>query len=251
MSADILGQWLIAETVDVGRHALLVLLERDGSREAVVVELRQIVRSHYVAPDVAAKRFAELGAPKSAELLRDHLPTSKKARSGDLGEILATEVAERRLGYEVPVRRLRWKDGRDTALRGDDIVGLSRGEGNMLQFLKGESKSRAALASAVLEEAAESLDRDRGRPTRHSVLFVADRLREQGKDELAKELEEAVLQGFRSCTIEHMLFTFTGSNPRGFLHAHLSACRRRRRRHAVGVRINDHSNFIAMLFGGL
>ena len=138
------------------------------------------------------------------------------------------------------------------ALRGDDIVGLSRGAKNKLQLLKGESKSRAALATEVLNEAAEALDRDRGRPSRHSVLFVADRLREQGKDDLAKDLEEAVLQGFRGYTVEHLLFALTGSNPENLLSEHLKACARKRsRRHAVGVWIKDHGRFIDKLFGGL
>jgi hypothetical protein len=252
MSGHPLDKWLTGKTSDVGRHALLLLMECDGARAKIMGRLREIVRSHYVAPEAAAKRLADLGAPQTAALLREHLPTSKKARSGDLGEILATEIAEYRLAYAVPVRRLRWKDGRDMSLRGDDIVGLARGAKNKLHFLKGESKSRAALATAVLDEAAEALDRDRGRPSRHSVLFVADRLREQGKDDLAKELEEAVLQSFRGCTVEHLIFVLTGSNPESLMSEHLKACaKRRRRRHGVGVRIKDHGEFIDELFEGL
>ena len=252
MSGHPFDEWLTARTSDVGRHTLSVLLEANDARAEILDRLRQIVRSHYVAPEVAAKRLADLGAPQTAALLREHLPTSKKARSGDLGEILATEIAECRLAYAVPVRRLRWKDGRDMALRGDDIVGLSHGAKNKLLFLKGESKSRAALASAVLDEAAEALDRDRGRPSRHSVLFVADRLREEGEDDLAKELEEAVLHSFRGCTVEHLLFVLTGSNPENLMSEHLKACsKRRRRRHGVGVCIKDHGEFIDELFGGL
>lgn len=252
MSVGILDRWLTAKTDGVGRHVLSVLSEIEGARFEILEEFRCIVRDHYVDPEITAKRLTELGAPKTAALLREHLPTSKKARSGDMGEILATEVAECRLGYKVPVRRLRWKDGRDMALRGDDIVGLSRGAKKKLQFLKGESKSRIALAITVLDEAAEALDRDRGRPTRHSVLFVADRLRDQGRDDLAKELEEAVLQSFQGCTVEHLLFVLTGSNPEKLLFEHLKTCKTKlRRRHAVAVRIKDHGKFIEELFRGL
>lgn len=249
--ANILKRWLTAEGRDIGKHRLLLLKETDGTRASLLGELRDLLRSHYVSPDVMARRLADLGAPKTAALLNEHTPITKKARSGDIGEILATEVVESHLAYKVPVRRLRWKDGREMALRGDDIVGLARGEENKLKFLKGESKSRAVLSTSVVDEAIGSLARNGGRPSRHSVLFVAERLREQGNDELAKNLEEAVLHSFRSCTVEHCLFVLTGNNPENFLRPYLEARRtKRRRRHAVGVRINDHGDFIDTLYGG-
>jgi len=252
MSGHVLPQWLTNSVTDVGRHSLLLMWERDGTRSSILADLRTIVRSHYVDPELAARRLTALGAPQTAQLFREHLPTTKKARSGDLGEILATEIAEQHLQYKVPVRRLRWKDGRNMALRGDDIIGLAREKKGKLMFLKGESKSRAALSMAVLDEAGTALDSNLGRPTRHSVLFVAERLWEQGEDSLAEELEEAVLQSFQGMRVEHMMFALTGSNPRNLLTDHLKAgTRKLHRRRAVGVLIKDHGKFIEELFGGL
>jgi hypothetical protein len=238
-------------TEEIGNHSL-VLLEVQIEQNRAIEKLRQIVREHYIAPETTAKRLAALGAPRTAALFKEHLPTSKTSRSGDIGEILATEVAESRLAYEVPIRRLRWKDGRDMALRGDDIIGLLHGKKNRLQILKGESKSRAKLASTVIDEASDALSRDRGRPTRHSVLFVAERLREQSKDDLAKELEDAVLESFRECSVEHLLFVLTGTDPKNLLSNHLKLCaKKKHRRHTVGVRIKEHAKFIYELFEGL
>ena len=226
-----------------------VMTEVDGARVKISDDLRLMVRGHYVAPDVTAKRIAELGAPQTAQLLREHLPKSKKVRSGDLGEILATEIAESHLGCVVPIRRLRWKDGREMALRGDDIVGVMYEGKKKLRFLKGESKSRVQLAKGVIDEAASALDRDMGRPTRHSALFVAERLRERGEDDLARDLEQAVLQSFQGHTVEHFLFALSGNNPESLLSEHLKECeKKKRRRHAVGVHISDHATFVAEVF---
>lgn len=138
------------------------------------------------------------------------------------------------------------------ALRGDDIIGVARDGQDKLLVLKGESKSRAALSTTVLDEAGRALDSDRGRPMRHSVLFVAERLREFGKDDLAEELEEAVLASFRGIPVAHMLFVLTGNPPKNLLETHLKgAAKKKRVRHAVGVRIKDHAKFIELLFGGL
>ena len=210
-----------------------------------------MVRGHYVDPTVTAQRIEALGAPKTARLLREHLPTTKRAKSGDFGEILATEVAEQQLQYEVPIRRLRWKDGRDMAIRGDDFVGFIDDKG-VFQLLKGESKSRAALSPSVLDQASAALDSNRGRPTRHSVIFVADRLRKQERHDLATKLEEAVLSGFRQVTVSHMLFVVSGNCAQQLLTTHLrSVVKRQRIRYAVAVRIPDHKDFISRIFKGL
>lgn len=252
MSEKILNHWLAAEITDVGRHIVTLLTEIDGARAKVIMDVQELARAHYVDPGIMAKRLAELGAPRTAKLLKENLPKGKRARSGDIGEILATEVAEHYLHYNVPVRRLRWKDGREAALRGDDLIGLSRDEKGSLRFLKGEAKSRAALTSTVLSDAGRTLDRYRGQPSRHSVLFIATRLREKGMDELAKELEQAVLASFKGIHIEHFLFTLSGNNAKKLLLTHLETCaKKKRRRYATGIRIKDHSEFISDFFEGL
>ena len=203
---DLLDRWLKGVKTRVGKHGLTVLSESRESRGTVSPELREIVRDHYMSPEMWSKRLEDLGAPETAKMLKELLPKSKRARSGDTGEILATEVAEQELGYTVPIRRLRWKDGRDAALRGDDIVGVAHDSSGKVQFLKGESKSRVTLKSSVINEAAQSLDAHMGRPSPHSILFVASRLRELGEDELATELEIATLGSFRGYYVEHLLF---------------------------------------------
>lgn len=171
------SKWLQCDQSAVGRHSLRVLTERDGSRASISDNLCELVRGHYVDPKLTAKRIASRGAPKTAALLREHVPTRKKARSGDLGEVLATELAEQQLQYHVPIRRLQWKDGREMALRGDDIIGVARNNKDKLLLLKGESKSRATLSTAVLDEAGGALDSDRGRPTRHVRFTISKAVR--------------------------------------------------------------------------
>jgi hypothetical protein len=252
----VLKRWLTTNSSSVGKHPLHVMTELAGVRAAVIDDVRAVVRTHYVAPEFAAQRVAALGAPATGKILRELLPKTKAARSGDFGEVLATEIAEQTLGFIVPVRRLRWKDGRNMALRGDDIVGIRiDADGKLVALLKGESKSYAKLTNAVIEKAAEALDRDRGRPGRHAVLFIATRLRETGRDEdaaLAVQLEGAVIAGFSGIAVEQFLFALTGIDPNTFLTNHLtSASKKKRPRHAVGVQIANHGDFIKLLFGNL
>lgn len=251
MAPHVIHRWLSRADEAVGAHRLMVFTEVAGGRDVCMADIRDVVRAHYVAGDIQAARLAAHGAVRTAALLREHLPTGKRARSGDLGEILATEIAEQHLGYEVPIRRLRWKDGREMALRGDDIVGVARGDDNRLRLLKGESKSRLALTTGVISAASTALGTEAGRPGRHAVLFVAERLREQGQDDLAADLEDAVLQSFRGIPVEHLLFTLNGNDARALLGTHLAGHEAAQTRYAVSVRITDHGELVHTLYEAL
>lgn len=174
--------WCDSQRDNDGRKRMWKFTERDGGRAAIAGDLIDTLRSHYDELDRIAEDIRELGFPGASAILAERFPRTARARSGELGEILATELVEEELGFEVPVRRLRYKDGREMALRGDDFIGARVDEAGDLYLLKGEAKSRAALAATAIQEARTALSRDDGRPTATSLLFVADRLMERDDD---------------------------------------------------------------------
>ena len=92
--------------------------------------------------------------------LSEAMPQTPKGRSGDLGEILATELVEEEIGLRVPVRRLRYKDGRNMAMRGDDFIGAGYdGAGEKVWLLKGEAKSNKVLGKATVTSARKVLEK--------------------------------------------------------------------------------------------
>ena len=101
MTDHVLHRWLSHNKGTVGKHNLLLLSEADGGRPACLDDLRAAVRAHYVSAQTG-KAAGSSRCSQAAHLLREHLPLGKRARSGDFGEILATEVAEQHLEYEVP-----------------------------------------------------------------------------------------------------------------------------------------------------
>ncbi|QVL48018.1 MAG: DUF1837 domain-containing protein [Thiocapsa sp.] len=88
-------------------------VEKPGGREEIREAFAKTIRSHYERLERIADDVARLGYKVAAEILRSALPQTTKGRSGDLGEILATELVEEETGLRVPVRRLRNKDGRN------------------------------------------------------------------------------------------------------------------------------------------
>jgi Cap4 SAVED domain len=211
----------------------------------------ETVRSHYDSLERIADDVEQLGYESAAAILRERLPRSKKARSGDIGEILASELTEERLGFNVPVRRMRYKDGREVALRGDDFIGAGYGEDDKLWLLKGESKSRIVLGKTTITSARKTLNRDNGRCTPHSLLFVADRLLDQGGDmeELGREMRtEVAAKALPASRIDHALFTVSGNAPPAALTDDYDALRQNRKQTVVNFRIEDHQDFIADIY---
>ncbi len=244
--------WCECEEEVTGRKRLWLLTEQAGGREQVWALLLEAVRGHYDNLERIAADAARLGYEKAAEILRTRMPTEERARSGDIGEILASELAEDTLGFRIPVKRLRFKDGRNMALRGDDFIGVVVAEGGQLRLLKGESKSRQELAKTAITEAREALDRDDGRCTPESLLFVADRLldsNDPADQTLGQALRDEIGQkSLPPGRIDHMLFTLSGNAPPPSLKADLDGAGADRNQYSVNLRIPDHGEFIGSVF---
>ena len=242
--------WCDTAIESVGTHELSIITSRpenisDG-RDAVAA----IVPEHYAAEEQVARILRRLGRPEAAAFIENKLPTTKSIRSGDLGEILATEYIASETPYDVPIKRLRWKDHRNMAMRGDDVIGLMRDQATgRLHFLKTEAKSRAALAGGVVTEAREGLDKEAGLPSAHALEFISARLMEAGEDALADAIDDALLKhGIAPHTVSHLLFTFSGNHPGNILRANLQGYAGGYPQNYVGVRIDAHGAFIADVY---
>lgn len=239
--------WCDRESTGDDQKQLWKLTERAGGRAAIEADLPDCIRSHYDDMERIAEEIRELGYPHAAAILAERMPRSNRARSGELGEILATELVEEQMGYAVPVRRLRYKDGREMALRGDDFIGILVDADGLLYLLKGESKSRAALARTTIAEARAALSKDGGRPTATSLLFIADRLMDHADDRrtLGRKIRnEVATRAAPPSRIGHVLFAMSGNTTPQALLDDLQAADTVRLQIVVHLRIEDHQAFI-------
>ena len=246
-------KWCKANREQDKRKRYWTYAEKHGGRDEIRNELAGTVRSHYDRLDRIADDVARLGFTVAAEILRAQLPQTAKGRSGDLGEILATELVEEEIGLRVPVRRLRYKDGRNMAMRGDDFIGAGyNNAGTDLRFLKGEAKSNKSLGKATVVSARKVLDRDNGRCTPDSLAFVANRLLESTDDndvQLGRRIRDEVgLKAVPADRIHHMLFTVSGNGPHASLKEDFSAAGTDRDHYVVNLHIDDHQDFIKEMY---
>lgn len=246
-----IDDWLDIEKWERGDSKILfVLREKDATRLDARPDLIERVRAHYDDPRHIAEDIAELGFPGAANILRERLPTDPRTRSGEMGEILATEFVEHQTRFRIPVRRLRYKDGREMALRGDDFLGVDEVNGR-INYLKGEAKSGQIMSTAVIRTARERLNDDNGRPTPISLLFITDRLLEgnEGDKVLGRQIRNAVGGGaIRASDVTHGLFTLTGNDRLDDLEADLNNAAGSHSHITVNLRIDDHQEFIGWIY---
>lgn len=247
--------WCDATREESDRKYYWTYVEKDGGRHGTHDMLIKTVRSHYDRLERIAEDVERLGYEIAGQILSSAMPETAKGRSGDLGEILATELVEEEIGLRVPVRRLRYKDGRNMAMRGDDFIGAGYDEaGEALWLLKGEAKSNIVLGKATVTSARSVLNRDHGRCTPDSLLFVANRLLESDDpddNELGRSLRDEVgLKSLRADRIDHMLFTMSGNGPHASLKEDLEAAEAGRDHYVVNVHIEDHQDFIQAMYEG-
>ncbi|MFT7009157.1 MAG: hypothetical protein ACJAXJ_003705 [Colwellia sp.] len=207
----------------------------------------------YADPQSIAETLARLGRPAAAQKLLTKIPEVKNIRSGDIGEVLATDYIEEYLGYNVPIRKLRWRDHRNMAMRGDDVIGIVVDQQQQtIKFLKAEAKANKALGRGILEDARKELDLDDGLPAAHALEFVAERLRETGNHALSNLIEKVQLvDGIRANQVEHLLFTFTASNPASLQKESFDAYNGNIKQTSVGFRVSEHQELITGVYQGV
>jgi hypothetical protein len=247
------GKWCDATRQKEKRKRYWTYVEKTDGRKNIRKDLTETMRSHYDRLERIAEDVGRLGYKTAAEILRAELPQTPRSRSGDLGEILATELVEEEIGLRVPVRRLRYKDGRNMAMRGDDFIGAGYGVNDpALCLLKGEAKSNKVLGKSTVTTARKVLNRDSGRCTPDSLVFVANRLLESNdKDDnkLGRAIRDEVgLKLLRPDRIDHMLFTVSGNGPHPSLKEDLEAAGTNRDVYVVNLHIPDHQEFIAEMY---
>lgn len=245
------NDWCDSTDTLLGNHHVRVMTGRPADAATGIQVTATAVPAHYAAEERIAAALAKLGKAAAAKMITDLLPQTPQIRSGDLGEIYATEWIDAHSGYRAPIKRLRWKDHRNMAMRGDDVIGMILDPATQrLRFLKTEAKSRIDLRAQTLEEARSGLDKDGGLPSSHALSFISARLMELGTDApLVDAIDEALYRhGIPPESVKHLLFTFSGNSPQALLTQTLQAYPGPIGQWGVGLHVDGHAAFVGAVY---
>lgn len=198
---------------------------------------------------LVAERHGKSGV---AGFLRDRLPTKKNARSGDMGEILATAYLDEEHGYVVGPSRLIDRDHQEWAMRGDDVLAARIDSNAELHLVKSEAKSRLKLGATTVESAREGLARNEEMPSPHSLSQFATRLLETANHAVGEAAIDVQLAGgVRPHQVSHLMFLFTSGDPSAHVSADLNAYNGSVGQLAITLKVRDHQKFIHDAYDGV
>lgn len=243
MSKKLFDDWL--EVAQSTANNVTLFQERLGSRAVGLDAFKELLADHFVGEEVVLKMG---GYEKAATTLKNSLPALTKTRSGDLGELLATEYVDAKTTFRVPFRKLRWKSDRQMPMHGNDIIAVEV-RGASVHVLKGESKSRSRFTPPHFAEAAKGLDEHDGRPNPSTLAFITKRLYELNRDKEAKVFEELQVDGaVPDKNIEHLIFALAGQDPSKQLAGAPQPKNSVIKRGGAAVVISDHAAFIEAVY---
>jgi hypothetical protein len=227
----------------IGAHRASVIESYDDATG--IATLAASLPNAYAAPEslaLIAERFGKKGV---AKLLRNKLPTTANARSGDVGEILATAYLHDECGYVVGPSRLIQRDHQEWAMRGDDVLGAKLDSDGKLRITKAEAKSRIKMGEKTVKAAREGLARNDELPSPHSLTQFAERLLIATESKVGKAvLDMQLSDGVRPDRVGHLMFLFTSGDPSTHVAADLNAYSGPVSQLAITLRVEGHQKFV-------
>jgi hypothetical protein len=244
MAHDLFRTWLGEDTAG-SSAAIRLFRENPTTRATALPILKTLLIEHFVG---AATVLAAGGYQHAADTIINSLPTRKQIQSGDLGELLAAEYLNAETAYTVPILKLRWKSDRQTALHGNDVIGIDSTRRSP-RVLKAECKSRVRFSPSDAREAVRGLDGHDGRPNPSTLAFITKRLYELGRDEEAsvfRDIQSA--RALRPRNVAHLIFVLSGNNPSAALSGAPPPANAGMARSSAAIVITDHSDFVTEVF---
>lgn len=242
-------KWCAVNTIPVGSCELRILTANAKKLDFAVKVVSAAIPDQYTSEYRLASIMKRLGKVKTAKFIENSLPTSKSVRSGDLGEVLGVTYLAEFTDFKLHVKRLRWKDHRNMAMRGEDVLAFSVNDKGKLLVLKGEAKSRKNLSETTIKEARKALAANNGLPSAHAMAFMATRYFEMGDKAMTDLLDRAQLEEqLPKSRVTHMIFILAGNDPTKHLKKDLLSYKGTMKQISVGVLVTTHQEFIQSVF---
>jgi hypothetical protein len=170
------------------------LSEQDGVRKDVVAGIRQMLATHHVSPEAEKRSRKQREAIKRLGLETQQtrlkrFPANPTTRKGNLAEIVMAEYVVAANGISLPVYRLRYNPNVDQSMKGDDMLAFDL-DADPVRVVVGEAKFRGVSSASAIKEIVDGLLRSHKAGLPVSLQFIADRLFEEGQNDLGGRVLE-------------------------------------------------------------
>lgn len=192
---SVFSKWLSSED-DESRDNLHRKLTEIEFNNEIIKQIAEWIKTHHIS-----EKQIELSDRKKQILKKygldeyvqsqNFFPDNENTKKGNLGEIILCEYIEETTDYELFVYRLRYNSNVSQSMKGDDIL-LFNQDNLKERLILGEAKFRVPANKSTVEEILTSFGGEPKLPL--SLTFVSSILRDNGKNDLADDIEEIQIE---------------------------------------------------------
>ncbi|MGF6990528.1 hypothetical protein M2150_001793 [Lachnospiraceae bacterium PM6-15] len=169
-------------------------LMENGNNDPFVEYMKPAIERHHLSPDALRrhKEMVETLKIKGLSIPVSAYPKDLNTRKGNFAEVVLAEYLTVTTDAELPVYRLRYTTNPEQSLKGDDVL-LFDLDSDPVRVIVGESKFRGTPSKAAVVEMVDGLLRSNKAGLPISLMFVANRLFEEGNDELGERVQNCAI----------------------------------------------------------
>ena len=128
----------------------------------------------------------------NASISPSPFPKNEKTQKGNFAEIFLAEYLQSTTEAQIPIYKLRYNPNVEQSMKGDDVL-LFDMDSDPVRIIVGEAKFRGTPAKQAVIDTVDGLVRSHTTGLPISLMFVADRLFEEGKIDMAVKVQNCAI----------------------------------------------------------
>lgn len=197
-------------------------LEENGHNDVLLKYMEDALQKHHFSPEALQRHMDLIASLKIANLptIRSCYPKTLTTQKGNFAEVFLAEYLSSITDAQIPIYRLRYNTNPDQSMKGDDVL-LFDLDSDPVRIIVGESKFRSVPDKQSVVDIVDCLVRSNKAGLTVSLMFVSDRLFQEGKPELGqKVLDCAVLFATNKLRIDYVGLLMSNQNTKNYINKH-------------------------------
>lgn len=194
-------------------------LTENGHSKVFLDFMVHALHTHHISPEAFERRkdmIRNMGV-SYRQLLSSPYPRDPITQKGNFAEVFLAEYLNLTAKAQLPVYKLRYNPNVEQSMKGDDVI-LFDLDSDPIRIIVGEAKFRKTPSKQAVIHLVEGLLRSHSSGLPVSLMFVANRLFEEGKEDMGKKVQDcAILFLNNKLRIDYVGLLMSNTNTESFI----------------------------------
>lgn len=197
-------------------------LSGNGHNDVFLGYMVPALKNHHISPDALERRRELIQSLRiaNAPIPPSPYPQNSTTQKGNFAEVFLAEYLLSTTNAQIPVYKLRYNPNVEQSMKGDDVL-LFDMDSEPVRIIVGEAKFRGTPSKQAVIDTIDGLVRSNSAGLPVSLMFVAERLFEEGKNDIAKKVQDcAILFATNDLRIDYVGLLMSNRNANTCVNRH-------------------------------